>query len=309
MTDRQFCKEVRTLKFRKEEYEFVCSFFIDKNGEEWTTTNLDEANINQVYNQYRVRHGIPFPAEIAHLRDYYEVSASMMSEILGFGTNQWRLYEDGMMPSESNARAIIAVRSKSIFLEYLEAAKDEIGERLYSRIKERVEKLPDYIRPSKPSETSGYVSYNSKKIAEAMKFFTKTLNGVFTTKMNKLLFYTDFLKYKHDGFGMTGLEYRAITYGPVPNGYGEVYTRAKGIEMEDYIYPNGTSGQLLTSLEAPDMSVFSDAEKDILSAVCRRFKDANAGEISEQSHQEKGWIECVENKKLIPYRYAFDISE
>lgn len=307
--NRQLHQEVRTLVFRKEEYKFVCSFFVDKNGEEWTTTELDEANINQVYNQYRVRHGVPFPSEITRLRRYYGISAAMMSDIIGFGTNQWRLYEDGMMPNESNARSIIAIRNKDTFLDFLDASKNTIGEKIYDKIKERVRTLPEYVKPSKPTEISGYVSYSANKISEAVKYFATELGGVFVTKMNKLLFYTDFLKYKREGFGMTGLVYRAIKFGPVPDNYGEVYSRAEGVEMEDFIYDGGMSGQLLVATGEPDMDVFSDIEKEVLSEICERFRDASAGEISEISHKEKGWIECNGSRQPIPYSYAFDIKE
>lgn len=278
-------------------------------GEQFTTTELDEANINQVYNAYRERHGYPFPQEIAELRRHYGVSASTMSEIMGFGANQWRYYEADKLPNESNSKTIAAIRNKSVFLDFLESAKASIGDKSYYRIKERVEGQPDYVRPSRPTERSGYVSFSAKKIAEAVKFFASMLDGVFVTKMNKLLFYTDFLKYKHDGFGMTGLEYRAITHGPVPNGYGEVYSRAEGVRMEEYIYPNGTSGIILCSDEEPDMSVFSDTEREILQAVCDRFRDTSAGEISKESHKEKEWIECSKDNLIIPYSYAFDIKD
>lgn len=82
----------------------------------WTTTELDEANLFQVYNQYRAKHGIPFPDEIAGLRKHYGISAAKMAQILGFGINQYRMYEDGEVPSISNARTIIAARRKQCFV-------------------------------------------------------------------------------------------------------------------------------------------------------------------------------------------------
>jgi hypothetical protein len=40
---------------------------------------------------------------------------------------------------------------------------------------------------------------------------------VFCTKMNKLLFYIDFLSYRQRGIAITGLCFRAIDFGPVPD--------------------------------------------------------------------------------------------
>lgn len=301
--------EPDSVEFRGEKYFYThLAYRCQDSGEQFTTTELDEVNVNQVYNAYRERHGYVFPHEIMQLRNYYGVSASMMSEIMGFGANQWRYYEADKVPSESNARAICAIRNKTVFLDFLESAKISIGEKAYTKIKERVNLLPEYIRPNTPTLKSGYISYSSKKVSEIIKYFASRLDGVFVTKMNKLLFYVDFTKYKREGFGMTGLEYRAITHGPVPKDYGEVYSRAVGVEMEEYIYPNGTSGILLYSEEEPDLSLFSDLEKEILQEVYNRFKNLSAGEISAESHKEKGWIECNKAKELIPYSYAFSMD-
>lgn len=302
-------QESDSVEFRGEKFFYThLAYRCEDTGEQFTTEELDEVNENQIYNAYRERHGYPFPKEIAQLRSHYGLSASMMSEILGFGANQWRYYEAGKLPNESNARAITAIRNHSVFLDFLESSRRVIGEKAYIKIKAHVGSIPEFVRPSRPSITNGYTSYVANKVAEAIKYFCNQLGGVFVTKMNKLLYYTDFIKYKREGYGLSGLEYRAIKHGPVPNGYGEIYSRAIDVEMEEYIYPNGTSGILLQATKEPDLSVFSDSELGILKEVCEYFKDYSAGEISEQSHREKGWMECIEEKKIIPYSYAFDMT-
>lgn len=300
--------ESAVTEFRGEKIQYIhLAYRCEDSGEQFTTDDLDAINENQVYNAYREKHGYPFPDEIIRLRHRYGVSASMMSDIMGFGANQWRYYEAGKVPNESNAKAIMAIRNESVFRDFLESSKQSIGERAYVRIKYRI--MGEYARPDRPTVNNGYISYSPEKVAEVVKYFCSNLDGVFVTKMNKLLFYSDFLKYRRDGFGLTGLEYRAITYGPVPKGYGEVYSKAEGIDMEEYIYPNGTSGIVLRTDAIPNMDVFSETEKEILQDVCERFKDYSAGEISEQSHKEKGWQECSNSKGIIPYSYSFDIVE
>ncbi len=301
--------EPEKVTFRGEDYAYMhfCYLCADS-GEKFTTMELDGLNTSQVYNAYREKHGYPFPDEIAALRAYYGVSAAMMSEIMGFGANQWRYYEDEKVPNESNARAIMSIRHKSVFVDFLNAAKIKIGDKAFERVMRRLDGLPEYKRLSCPTIKSGYVSYSPIKTAAAIKYFISRLGSVFVTKMNKLLFYADFLKYKRDGFGMTGLEYRAITFGPVPNRFGVVYDKAEGVECEDFVYPNGMSGTLLQSDKAPDMDVFSGVEKQVLEEVCARFAESTAGEISEKSHQERGWKECSAGRYLIPYSYAFDME-
>ena len=294
--------------FRGDKISYIhLAYRCEDSGEQFTTDELDAANENQVYNAYREMHGYPFPDEIKQLRHRYGVSASMMSEIMGFGANQWRHYEVGKVPSESNAKAIMAIRNESVFRDFLESSRLSIGDKAYVRIKDRI--FGEYDRPHRPTVYNGYISYSPVKAAEVTKYFCSCLDGVFVTKMNKLLFYSDFIKYKRDGFGLTGLEYRAITYGPVPRDYGEIYSKAEGIDMDEHIYPNGTSGILLRTNEKPNMTVFSETEKEILQEVCERFRYYSAGEISEQSHKENGWQKCFPTNSYIPYHYAFDIAE
>ncbi len=301
--------ELRTVVFRKEQFDYIHVGIMDKKGESWTTTELDEVNMNQVYNQYRVRHGIPFPDEVCALRKYYGLSALKMSEILGFGANQYRYYENGEMPSTSNARMLIAIRDKRTFLSFLEASIQIIGEKDYAKIRKQVVGLPQYECPeNQPSELSGYVSFSPAKIAAAVKYFIKEMEGVFVTKMNKLLFYADFLCYRRKGYGITGLEYSALPYGPVPENWGRVYDSIPGIRMDEYVFPDMTSGIELNSDTKPDMEVFDETEVNVLKDVAERFKDTKAGEISQISHKEKGWLDNHGSKRSIDYSYAFDLS-
>lgn len=301
--------EQDSAEYRGEKYRYThLAYRCVDSGEQFTTDKLDEINQNQVFNAYRERHAFPFPSEIIQLREHYGVSASMMSEIMGFGANQWRFYEAGKVPNESNARAITAIRNKSVFIDFLDAARNAIGDKAFRKIKDRLATLPEFHRPAQPSIENGYISFSSKKAAESIKFFCSRLGGVFVTKMNKLLFYSDFVKYKREGRGLTGLKYMAIKHGPVPKDYGELYSRAEDIDMEEYIYPNGTSGIILVTNKEPELSAFTQSELKILEDVCEYFRNYSAGKISEQSHREKGWIECSKDKSIIPYSFAFEIN-
>ena len=63
--DAKLCHESSVLTFRKEQFCYVHQFYECQNTHErFTTTELDEANLAQVYNKYRAKYGIPFPEEI-----------------------------------------------------------------------------------------------------------------------------------------------------------------------------------------------------------------------------------------------------
>lgn len=304
----KYFQEVRTTVFRKEEFSYIHRGIVDADGEMWTTTEMDEANIFQVYNQYRVRHGIPFPDEISAIRKHYGLSAAKMSQILGFGINQYRMYEDGEVPSISNARTIIAAREKDVFMSFIEASKSDMGDQEYRRIKTKVEAAEGDFKPTTwPSEFTGFRSLSTDKVANVVSSILKTIGSTFVTKMNKLLFYADFIHYKNHGYGITGISYRALPFGPVPDQWGALYSSLPGIDMEEFVYPSGQSGIKLDAVVYGE-SALSKAEQKTIEKVCQLFSEMTAGEISQTSHLEKGWIQNKDNRAIISYQDAFALN-
>lgn len=51
-----------------------------------------------------------------------------MSEILGFGENQYRLYENGDMPSEANGKVLMSIMNPEIFLTFVLNAREQFSE-------------------------------------------------------------------------------------------------------------------------------------------------------------------------------------
>ncbi len=58
-------KKPISFEFRQEPFQIMYHTWVDhETGEEFTTSELDELNQAQVYNQYRSKHSIPFIDEI-----------------------------------------------------------------------------------------------------------------------------------------------------------------------------------------------------------------------------------------------------
>lgn len=58
--------EVQT--FRKEKYSVHVQYYVCKDtGEQFTSEEQDEQLCNELYNQYRIRHGIPFLTRLGRL--------------------------------------------------------------------------------------------------------------------------------------------------------------------------------------------------------------------------------------------------
>lgn len=315
--------EKREFEFRGNKFPIKYHFYrcVDT-GEEFTDTELDELNLNQVYNQYREKESIPFPDEIIAYRKQYELSATKMSQILGFGVNMYAKYESGEMPNVSNGRMINICKEPAVFKNYFERIQHQFDEKENKKILQKIEKTIEHKRENIQKEFekfsaigktergiyTGYISPNLEKMRQLIVYFSQKCQP-FVTKMNKLLFYSDFLHFKRTGVSITGMSYQAIAKGPVPMRYDDLYANATDIvEKEDIFYPNDVSGERFITNNNFDASIFNDKEIETLEMIIERFKNTTTKEIVEISHTENAWIENEKDKNTISYNYAFDLK-
>lgn len=312
--------EKRTATFRKEmfEYTFLCYKCVDTQ-ELFTTTQMDTVNTMQVYNQYRTKYGIPFPDEIRNIRKRYGLSASKMSLILGFGENQYRLYENGDMPSLTNGRILKTIQTPNVFTNFVEAAKNVLSIEEYENIILHLKEIDEgshtcevikrlIFACDNRTEWNGYALPSISKLKNTILFFIQKFDGVFVTQMNKLLFYADFLLYRNRGMGLTGLTFKAAPYGPVPEHWDRVYSLLDDIEQVPIESKNGNIGfKLISSLLFDEASLTED-EVDCLNTVYTTFISTTPSAISETSHKEPAWLNNINQHARINYNYAFSLK-
>ena len=323
-------RENRTLVYRKEEFPIVYHYYLcQDSGEQFTSTELDEINMQQIYNQYLDNHNLPFPDEIFEIRERYGLSATKMSEILGFGINSYRNYENGEVPNLSNGKLIQLIKDPKKFRDLVEmsdALNEDAKEKLLRKVDQLIDEeednlfsfeLVDYLFSTNgklPNEFSGYRKPNFRKLTEMVVFFSDKLNP-WKTQMNKLMFYADFLMFKRNCFSMSGLTYRAINMGPVPNNYNSIYEYiANNAHIEIILHDFG--GEAFHPKEGRSFNpdVFSKNELTVLQHVANTFKKVATSKVSTKpiiaiSHKEPAWIANEKDKNLISYRYAFELSE
>jgi putative zinc finger/helix-turn-helix YgiT family protein len=320
-------KESRTLSFRKEEFPIVYHYFLCKESkEQFTSAELDEINVNQLYNQYREKYNIPFPDEIKEIRSKFGLSAVKMSEALGFGINIYRNYENGEVPNESNGKLIRMAQDPKGFKQLIELSRtlEQLDkEKILKRTEELIEAekqnnlvvdLSDYFFGSRiPDEYSGYRKPNIEKFTEMVIFFAEKMQP-WKTKLNKLLFYADFFCFRQTCFSMSGVRYRAIDLGPVPNNFNAIYefiANRNDIEIFSTESANGFSGeQFKPTPQRPfNTELFSKEELIVLNDTVKVFAKTSAQDIIEISHKEKAWKENYSRgKQLISYKYGFDLK-
>jgi putative zinc finger/helix-turn-helix YgiT family protein len=320
-------KERRSMDFRKETFEIVFHYYkcVDS-GEQFTTTVLDEVNMNQVYNQYRDKFNIPFPDEIIRIKEKYGLSAAKMSEILGFGVNSYRQYEAGEMPSLANAKLIQMLDDPKKFIDMVELCST-LDEKAKTKFIQKAQLLADekkrnifnlnfkeYLLGNHLADIySGYRNPNFEKFTEMVVYFSDKLSP-FKTKMNKLLFYADFLMFKQSCFSISGVRYKAIDMGPVPNNFQSIFEYlANNDEIDIYTteFPNGYTGEQFKSRKDRKFNadLFTENELNTLEKVATVFKETSTNDIIKLSHFEEAWKNNEKEKKVISYEYAFELNQ
>lgn len=320
-------KEKRSMDFRKETFEIVFHYYkcVDS-GEQFTITPLDDLNINQIYNQYRDKFNILFPEEIKKIREKYGLSATKMGEILGFGANSYGKYESGDMPSVSNARLIQMIDDPKKFIDMVELcdlldkkAKEKLihkGKLLIDERKQNIFKsnLKDYLLGNHLANIySGYRNPNFEKLTEMVVYFAEKTQP-FKTKMNKLLFYADFLMFKQSCYSISGIRYKAIDMGPIPHNFQSIFeflANNNEVDIIDTLFPQGYNGyQFKAKKERPfNANLFSEEELRVLEKISTVFKNTSTKDIIELSHLEEAWKRNKKNKSMISYEYAFELSQ
>ncbi len=139
---------------------------------------------------------------------------------------------------------------------------------------------------------------------------TKFLGKV---KLMKLFYFLDFLHVKKYGTPITYDTYVNLEHGPIPSAIKNLVDTASddidsSILADTISFETPANTKMCRVLPSrkfsdKDEKLFSKSELEILTTVCRRFKDSNTKTIEEASHQEAPWKE-TSLLEMIPYTLA-----
>ena len=313
-------KETGELQFRKEPYQIVKHFYkCDTCNEEFTTTESDQLTYNQLVNQYRAKYHIPNAEEIKNIREQYSLSAAGMSKLLGLGVNTYGGYEKDEIPVEANAILIKQAANPNSLADMI-ADKVDTDNPIWAKIrtaKARHSAAATLIQPinhiNQANEFTGFKKTSWVKIENVLILLVSECNPNYNDKLklNKLLYYADNFHFKSYGTSITGLTYRAIPHGPVPTCYDNIFGNLtnQSILLSDWKEVGNQSAiELFTTNMKPDMSVFSESEREVINIIVQKFKNIYTWDLVNLSHKEKAWIELEKQREIIDYqKYAFDL--
>lgn len=154
---------------------------------------------------------------------------------------------------------------------------------------------------------------NKEKYKNAILYFVEHCNNDYLgeTKLNKLMYYLDFIYYRDNKTSVTGDEYTCLPYGPVPDHLNSMISELKrenSLGIESVSIPNYDKNKVKYIKKAQaNLEVFSSKEIKLLKNITKEFCNYSTNKIVMQTHVEAPWF-YAELYDKIDFNYANDID-
>lgn len=152
---------------------------------------------------------------------------------------------------------------------------------------------------------------NYDKYKNAVLYFIQNCNNSYlgATKLNKLLYYFDFISFRDRQVSVTGDRYINKEFGPVPHAIDDILGMLT-LEGKMKLTAKPYKSWVKYSFEAsstPDCSSFDEYELNKLEYISKHFYLWSTPKIVEQTHLEAPWF-YSKLLEEVDYQYASDID-
>ncbi len=310
-----------TEEYKGEEVSFDSSYEYCAHADEYLETeDMIKANSLGMKDAYREKAGLLTSSNIIGIRGKYGVSQKDFSEILDWGRATITRYENHQVQDRAHDDILQKINlDPKWFLQMLNRAKGRISDKAYNKYhkaattqfgKMKNQYLVDSIQALYSEFVDDLITggrdLNLKKVVELINYFALKVNSLHKVKLMKMLWYGDSLSYKKTGKSITGLVYRALPMGAVPEGSQHI-VELDGVEFETVVYDYDCIGYKFHP--APDFEIkeLITEEIKILDAVIAGVGNLNSQESIDKMHNEEAY-KRTENNCIIPFTFAGKLS-
>lgn len=150
------------------------------------------------------------------------------------------------------------------------------------------------------------IDYDKDRYKEIIRRFIKYAGAdgdgrIPKTKLAKLLYLLDFSWYYDNLDSVSGLQYRRIAQGPVPDEFFRVIDEMYDAEEIDIkVRGKAMMISLNEELDPVNNNLLSEAQDKLLREIAAQWKTANTQTIVDYTHSQLPWSYCGPSE-LIPY--------
>ncbi len=284
---------------------------------------LDESNLRKAFAKYKRNHSLMTAEEICALRKKYNISQRTLATLIGCSQATIVRYEGGNIQNNTHNNIMRMLQKPENMAEMLEIKEEELSNKEVEAIRSSLmniesvefgnnsnyEEFVGFLNIV-PNRFSGFKKFDFRKFTEMVRFFASRISGnLYKTKLFKLLWYSDMYFFREYTKSISGMNYVHYPYGPVPKEYSfllglmEKIGAIRILEVENQF---GSGDVITATSEYESGNCLAEDEIEVLRDVLTKFGEMSAGDISEQSHREKGYVETCD-MELISYTYAMDM--
>lgn len=290
-------------------------------GEEIGDMALSDAILERAYTEYRRRHDILSPTQIRALRESCGLSQRGFARLLGWGAIQVHRYETGALPDDAHNTLLVALQNAETLYGFIQQRLDRLQpldrKKVEAAMNGRLAELGtaavrrgiQQMIEAYPLVERGNRRFDFERIGHVIVYLTSGVR-VGMVKLNKMLWYSDFLSYKRSSVALVGLPYRRLPHGPVPDRYKLLFAEVEDegfVRSELTVYPAGYEGTEYEPAVPFDASLFTDDDLDVLRTVKACCGRLNGSQAADLSHEERAWRETPPNG-VVSYSFAQDLS-
>lgn len=281
-------------------------------GNEIEDPENPQDELDLAYRQYRDRHGLLQPEQIKELRKRYGFTQNELAKLLGFSPASINRYESGKLQEKAQDNTLMLLNDPLKVLELLMANSAEFSTKRCLEITQIIhnelesnpyQSLIKSLELYGESEFTGSVDFDVRKYVSVVQHIIIKCpkESISKTKLNKLLFYSDFGHFKKYKKSITGIPYLKELYGPCPQHFQSLLEM---MQAKNYISIREFKEAEMVSVGTQKIEWnFSDSEMKTISNVTQKLGPLKGSELSELSHQEKAWS-VPAHKERISYGFA-----
>jgi putative zinc finger/helix-turn-helix YgiT family protein len=265
------------------------------------TEDMIRANSLAVKDAYRRKVGLLTSSEIKGIRDKYGISQKDFSEILDWGRAtitryenhqvQDRAHDDILRKIDTDPKWLLEmiVRAKGrlspkAFSKYCSEANEQYNQKKNHYLIDAIHAI--YADFSEETAT-GFTKLDLNKVIEVINYLAKKVGALHKVKLIQMLWQADLLNFQRHGKSITGLAYRSLPMGAVPEGFEQIVL-LDGVSFDIILYDENI-GYQFNPTPGFEIRNLSEAEIETIDQVISEFGNIN----TEQAEQSERLLPCL----------------
>ena len=261
-------ENTESAKLKGEIYEFTSrTAYCEKCGGEVYVAELEDGNLESLYDAYRRRHEIISLEDIRAIPEKYNIGKRPLSLLLGWGEQTFSRYYDGDMPTKQYSEILRRIYSDpAYYLSLLERSKDNLkSDKAYQKSKAVTERLLNI-----PAVTQ------RSKMDVVVEYLLSQCQDITPLSLQKALYYAQGFSYAFYRRFLFTEDCEAWVHGPV---YRDIYRR-----YSNYCFDP------IDSVDESDVSSLSCEEKLLLDSIVRHVCCYSGKTLESFTHTETPWV-------------------